>query len=230
MTLLLVGLPLGVGLPLAVVAPVAPGRDEAARLAREELAKVIYRQAQPSLAERALRWALTHLLDLLNTASGVSPGGYLGLVVTALLVVVVVVALRLQVGPLARRTRADRPLFSARALTAAEHRAAADRHAATGAWAEALRERLRAVVRSLEERAILDERPGRTADEAATDAGRLLPDCAADLRQVAALFDDVWYGGRAATPAADAAARALDLRVGAARVSAARPVVPAGNR
>ena len=219
MTFLLAGLPFG-----AAVA-VGPGRGEAARLAREELAKAIYGQAQPGLAERVLRWALGHLLGLLNAASGVSPGGYLGLVVTALLVVVVVVAVRLQVGPLARRATADRPLFAARPLTAAEHRAAADRHAATGAWNEALRERLRAVVRSLEERAILDERPGRTADEAATEAGRLLPDCASDLRQVAALFDDVWYGGRPATPAADAAARALD-----ARVSAARPVVPAGTR
>ena len=70
--------------------------------------------------------------------------------------------------------------------------AAADAHAARGEWADAVRERLRAVVRSLEERAVLDERPGRTADEAAAEAGTALPTCADDLRRSARLFDDIW--------------------------------------
>jgi hypothetical protein len=80
-----------------------------------------------------------------------------------------------------------------------------------------VRERLRAVVRSLEERAVLDERPGRTADEAAAEAGRALPDCVAGLRAAAVLFDEVWYGGRPAGPASYAALRDLDAQVQAAR-------------
>ena len=126
-------------------------------------------------------------------------------------------ALRLKVGPLGRREAREQALFSGRARTAAEHRAAADAHAAAGEWADAVRERLRAVVRSLEERAVLDQRPGRTADEAAAEAGAALPAVAAELRRAARLFDDVWYGGRAAGPESDAALRAVDEQVRAAR-------------
>jgi hypothetical protein len=54
------------------------------------------------------------------------------------------------------------------------------------------------VVRSLEERALLDARPGRTADEAAADAGRVLPAHADRLRAAAQEFDAVTYGGRRA--------------------------------
>ena len=198
--------------------PVEIGREQAAALAREELAKQVYRDARPGLVERLLRWAVHHLLDALDSVAGVSPGGYAGVVVVLLLVAVAVVALRLRVGPLARSDGSGTALFTDRTLTAAQHAAAADRHAASGQWAEAVRERLRAVVRGLEERAVLDERPGRTADEAAAEAGVALPDCAADLRAGARLFDDVWYGGRPAGPESDAALRRLDERVRATRV------------
>ncbi|MGC0410015.1 hypothetical protein RKD31_003258 [Streptomyces sp. SAI-163] len=55
---------------------------------------------------------------------------------------------------------------------------------------------MRAVVRALEERALLDIRPGRTADEAATEAGHALPAHRDRLRAAARDFDDVTYGGR----------------------------------
>jgi hypothetical protein len=197
--------------------PVELGRDEAAQLAREELAKQVYRDAGPGLVVRVVRWLLERAGRLLDGVAGVSPGGYAGVVVVLLLVVVAVVAVRLKVGPLGRSEAREQALFSGRARTAAEHRAAADAHAAAGEWAEAVRERLRAVVRSLEERAVLDERPGRTADEAAAEAGLALPAVAADLRQAARLFDDVWYGDRPAGPESDARLRAIDERVRAER-------------
>jgi hypothetical protein len=197
--------------------PVELGRDEAAQLAREELAKQIYRDAGPGLVERLVRWLLEQAGRLLDGAAGVSPGGYAGLVVVLLLVAAAVVAVRLKVGPLGRRAAREEALFVGRTRTAAQHRAAADAHAAAGGWAEAVRERLRAVVRSLEERAVLDERPGRTADEAAAEAGRALPGCAAGLRSAAVLFDEVWYGGRPAGPESYAALRDLDSQVQAAR-------------
>ena len=197
--------------------PVDLGRDEAAQVARDELAKQVYRDAGPGLVERLVRWLLEQAGRLLDGAAGVSPGGYAGLVVVLLLVAAAVVAVRLKVGPLSRRATREEALFVGRTRTAAQHRAAADAHAATGAWAEAVRERLRAVVRSLEERAVLDERPGRTADEAAAEAGRALPDCVAGLRAAAVLFDEVWYGGRPAGPASYAALRDLDAQVQAAR-------------
>jgi len=197
--------------------PVDLGRDQAAQLAREELAKQVYRDAGPGLVERLVRWLLEQAGWLLDGAAGVSPGGYSGLVVVLLLVAAAVVAVRLKVGPLGRRAAREEALFVGRTRTAAQHRAAADAHAAAGAWAEAVRERLRAVVRSLEERAVLDERAGRTADEAAAEAGRALPSCAAGLRAAAVLFDEIWYGGRPAGPESYAALRDLDAQVQAAR-------------
>lgn len=197
--------------------PVDLGRDEAAQLAREELAKQVYRDAGPGLVERLVRWLLEQAGRLLDGAAGVSPGGYSGLVVVLLLVAAAVVAVRLKVGPLGRRAAREEALFVGRTRTAAQHRAAADAHAAAGAWAEAVRERLRAVVRSLEERAVLDERAGRTADEAAAEAGRALPSCAAGLRAAAVLFDEIWYGGRPAGPESYAALRDLDAQVQATR-------------
>jgi hypothetical protein len=197
--------------------PVDLGRDQAAQLAREELAKQVYRDAGPGLVERLVRWLLEQAGRLLDGAAGVSPGGYSGLVVVLLLVAAAVVAVRLKVGPLGRRAAREDVLFVGGTRTAAQHRAAADAHAAAGAWAEAVRERLRAVVRSLEERAVLDERAGRTADEAAAAAGRALPSCAAGLRSAAVLFDEIWYGGRPAGPESYAALRDLDAQVQAAR-------------
>jgi len=207
-------------LAVALDVPVELGRDRAATLAREELARQVYRDARPGLAARFLRWLL-HLLGRgLDSVAGVSPGGYAGVVVVLLLVAAAVVAVRLRVGPLARGHQAPRALFAGRVRTAAEHVAAADAHAARGEWAEAVRERLRAVVRGLEERAVLDERPGRTADEAAAEAGAALPSCAGDGRAGARLFDDVWYGGRPAGPDGDAQLRALDEKVRAAQPQA----------
>lgn len=197
--------------------PVELGREEATRLAREELSKEIYRAHRPGLVRRLLGWIIDQAGELLDKVAGASPGGHAGLVVLALLLVVGVVAVRLKVGPIGRRAATDPALFSGRPRTAAEHRAAADTHAARGEWADAVRERLRAVVRTLEERAVLDERPGRTADEAAAEAGAAMPSCAGDLRRAARLFDDVWYGGRPAGPDSDAALRAVDEKVRTAR-------------
>lgn len=208
--------------------PVELGREAAQQVAREELAKQIYREAGPGLVERVLRWLYERAVGLLDGAAGVSPGGWAGVVVVVLLLVAAVVAVRLRVGPLGRREAAEQDLFVGRPRTAQEHRVAADAHAAAGEWAEAVRERLRAVVRSLEERAVLEPRPGRTADEAAHAAGLALPTCADGLRSGARLFDDIWYGGRPAGPDSDAALRELDRAVSAARPARAAAPVPTG--
>ncbi len=197
--------------------PVELGREAAQQAAREELAKQVYRDAGPGLVERVLGWLYDRAVDLLDGAAGVSPGGYAGVAVLVLLLVAAVVAVRLRVGPLGRREAAALPLFAGRERTADEHRSAAAAHAAAGEWAEAVRERLRAVVRSLEERSVLEPRPGRTADEAAHEAGLALPTCASALRSGARLFDEVWYGGHPAGPGSDETLRALDRQVADAR-------------
>ncbi|CAO0832539.1 hypothetical protein SMICM17S_08661 [Streptomyces microflavus] len=119
----------------------------------------------------------------------------------------------------------ERRLLVERGRSAAQHRAAADAHAAALRWTEAVQERMRAIVRSLEERALLDPRPGRTADEAAAEAGRALPDHATRLRSAARDFDDVTYGGRTAGQPTYLALRALDTEL-----DEAKPVLPGSSR
>ncbi len=194
------------------------GRGPARDLAREELARREYQLDRPGLVERARERLQEWLGELLDGAAGAAPGGWPGLVALLLVLVALVVAVRLRVGPLARDHR-EGALFdgAGRRRTAREHRAAADAHAAAGRFAEAVRERLRALVRGLEERGLLDARPGRTAGEAAAAAGRALPALAGDLAGAARLFDGVAYGRRPATAEQDAWLRALDERVRAAR-------------
>lgn len=200
--------------------PVELDRKEARQAARKELAQQIYQQAEPSLAERGLMRLLEFLSGLLDDAGRMSPGGYIGLLVLLLLLVAAVIAFRLKLGPLSRSAEQGEALFVGGSRASADYRAAADAHAAAGRWAEAVRERLRAVIRSLEERDLLEPRPGRTADEAAREAGAVLPECANSLLRAAQTFDEIWYGGRSARPEADQHLRQLD-----AQVRAARPLV-----
>jgi hypothetical protein len=93
-------------------------------------------------------------------------------------------------------------LFGEHQLSAAEHRATAEQYAAAGNWSAAIRHRLRAVARQLEENDILDPVPGRTATELARDAGRVIPNLAAELRRAADAFNDVTYGERPGTESA----------------------------
>ncbi|MEV2266953.1 DUF4129 domain-containing protein [Nonomuraea africana] len=193
------------------------GREEAQRRAAEELAKPGY--ARESLLDRLYRTFQQLLGDLIDFAPGGSPVGAL---LAALLLVLVVVVLVTVPAWLARRSARARTavpgdLFGGRAMTAAEHRQAAERLAAEGRWAEAVQERLRAIARDLQDRALIDGLPGKTADELAAEAGRSLPPFAEELAAAARAFDDVTYGGVPGSPAAYAMLRDLDERLRLAR-------------
>ncbi|WP_369223109.1 DUF4129 domain-containing protein [Streptomyces sp. R39] len=181
--------------------PVTIPRDPAREAARHELSKRMYHENDPGLFQRALNAALDWIDRLLSAAASATPGGALGLVVVVLAVVAVLGALWWRLGTPRRHPVSAAALFDDRVRSAAEHRAAAEAHAAQGHWNQALQERVRAVVRALEERALLDVRPGRTADEAAAEAGRVLPAHADRLRAAALEFDGVTYGGRRAAQA-----------------------------
>ncbi|MER6627313.1 DUF4129 domain-containing protein [Streptomyces sp. NPDC000987] len=214
--------------------PVTTPRDPAREAARRELSKRMYHENDPSVLQRALDAFWDWVDKLLGSASTAAPGGTLGLVVIVVAVLAVVGALWWRLGTPRRGPASAAALFDDRPRSAAEHRAAAEAHAAQGHWSQAVQERMRAIVRSLEERALLDDRPGRTADEAAAEAGRTLPSHADRLRAAARDFDDVTYGGRRASeqsyhriaeldrdleharPRLTAAATAHDTRRGAA--------------
>ncbi|WP_051765273.1 DUF4129 domain-containing protein [Streptomyces sp. NRRL F-5135] len=187
--------------------PRVPAREAAER----ELTKPMYHENNPNLLRRAIDRFWEWVGELFDSASGIAPGGPLGLLVIAALVVALGAALWWRLGTPRRSAGRRTELFDQAPRSAAEHRAAADTHAATGRWAQAVQERMRAIVRSLEERALLDPRPGRTADEAASEAGRALPDHADRLRAAAGEFGAIAYGGHAADERTYLRLRDLDV-------------------
>ncbi|MCB5183332.1 DUF4129 domain-containing protein [Streptomyces antimicrobicus] len=201
--------------------PVTTPRDPAREAAERELSKPIYHEQDPSLLTRALRRLMGWLDDLFDAAAGASPGGGFGLVVIALLAALLVGLLWWRLGRPAAGATASGDLFGEGVRSAADHRSAADAHAAAGRWGEAVQERMRALVRALEERTLLDPRPGRTADEAAAEAALSLPEHTGALRTAARTFDDVTYGGRPADAAMYARMRDIDLTL-----DRAKPLLP----
>lgn len=200
---------------LALAAEV--GREEARDIARRELTRPIYHRDDPSLAERVYLWILEQLARFLEGGVAVFPGGWFGLLAIVVVLVLLIVAIRLRLGPMGRRHAARSAELGGAPLTPEQHRRAAEQAAAAGRYPEAIRERLRAVARDLEVRAVIDPRPGRTADELAAEAGAALPSYASELRAAARIFDDVWYGARPATHASYQRLARLDEEISRAR-------------
>lgn len=166
-------------------------RDAAHDAAQRELNKPIYPRG--SLIDQLLRWLDDLIFKIMQGGASV-PGGWLTIgVLVLLLVAAVVVAIRV-----ARRTmrtgRGQGGLFGSVEMSAEQHRSAAEQAAARGDWAVAIRHRLRAVARQLEESSVLSTVPGRTATELARDAGQAIPGLSGELRRAAVIFNDVTYG------------------------------------
>ncbi len=198
------------------------GRDQARELARRELEKPAYHRDEPSVLDRIIQ----KITDWLNSLYAKMPGQHTGgsgswvfLVVLVVLLVLVGVAVWWRVGNVRRNAAGRSALLDDAPTMAEDHRAQAELHASAGEWRLAIRERLRAIARDLEERAILEPRPGRTADELAAEAGEALPAHTDDLTRGARVFDDVWYGGEPGD--ADGYRLIADLD---GRIRSARPV------
>ena len=209
-----------------MIAPLDPVTgDSAQRAARQELRKGAYHRDDPGLISRLLHW-VGRRLDWLFSGS---PAGSATVVLIVLVLAVVIFAV-VRAGP-PRRTPvrpASGPLDPSEQLTAHEHQALAEQHTGAGRWADALREWLRAVVATLEERGLLDPRPGRTAADVARAGGAAIPAAAPALRDAAGAFDEVWFGGRPATPADALVGRTAADQVRDARVPAATPLGASG--
>jgi hypothetical protein len=174
-------------------------RDAAHDAAQRELSKPIYPKA--SLTDRLEDWLAELLYKLTVEASSV-PGGWFTLTVVLLLVAVAaVIAVRIAMRTIRTNRGRESALFGGGELTSAEHRASAEQLAAQGNWSAAIRHRLRAVARHLEETGVLNPVPGRTATELARDAGTAIPALASELRGAAEAFNDVTYGERPGTEA-----------------------------
>ena len=153
------------------------------------------------------RW----LADGYDKITQATPGGALGVLLIIVAAVIIVLVLVRRRGASSRLRRpGDTGLDLPAEVTSEQLRDAADALARQGAWAEAVRARLRAVVRTLEDRGVLDPRPGRTAAEVAAEAGAVRADLRDLLWHGALTFGEIWYGGRPATEADHDALLGLD--------------------
>ena len=202
-------------------------RDAAHDAAQRELSKPIYPRA--SLTDRLEDW-LAELVYKLTVEASSIPGGWFTLtVIVILLAVAAFVAVRVAMRTIRTNRGREPALFGGGERTSAEHRASAEQLAAQGNWSAAIRHRLRAVARHLEETGVLNPVPGRTATELARDAATAVPDLAGELRRAAEAFNDVTYGERPGTEAAYRLIADLDDHLRFSTSTGADPAAAAGS-
>jgi hypothetical protein len=201
---------------MAAEPPVLPGAEEARRWAAEELAKSEYRDAEPSWLDSLWRsfldWVLS--LDGPSGEAGPVPSPMIGIVIAVIIAVAVILA-RPRLNPKARQAK---EVFEPDSeLAAADYRRRAEDSAAAGNWGDAVVDRFRALVRSAEDRSVLDPQPGRTADEVVPALSTPFPAEAARLDQAARTFDAVRYGNWTAGSLDYQAIAGLDQNLEASR-------------
>jgi len=195
-----------------VIALVGPPitREAAQAAARRELSKAIYHRYDDPWPVRLFHWLGRWIDRILSDIANHSPGGGAGAVALVLLVVVLLAFARWRLGPMQRRHRVARALLVDATVTAAQHRRDAESAAAAADWHTAVIARMRAAARELEQRGVVEVRPGRTAAELATEVARELPPIAGAIAAATAVFDAVAYGGRDASPQSYATVVAAD--------------------
>jgi hypothetical protein len=211
------------------VPPVDIDRDAAREAAQEELNKPIYPKG--SLTDRFNDW-LNDLIFRIVAGGDLIPGGWFTItVLLIILAIAIVVAVRIARKTMRTTRGGDHQLFGSAELSAAQHRELAQQCAVRGDWAAAIRHRLRAIARHLEEVGVVNAIPGRTANELARDAGGSLPELSGELSAAATVFNDVTYGELPGTQGAYQLISELDdhLRTRSfTATSAAPPPTPHG--
>ncbi|MBW6435783.1 DUF4129 domain-containing protein [Actinoplanes hulinensis] len=117
--------------------------------------------------------------------------------------------------PVLKATKADKKRKETR-TPALVRQSAADRLAAEGRYAEAIRERLRDTVADLTRAGVIDPEPGTTAAELTTAASTGRPRLSPPLTGATGLFSEIWYGHRPAGPGEDEKMREMTAEVRAA--------------
>lgn len=194
---------------MAAEPPVLPAAEEARRWAAEELAKPEYREAAPGWLEELWKDFVDWLQSLDGSAADGStvPSPVIGIVIAVVIAAAVIIAKP----RLNAKVRRAREVFEPDSvLTPADYRQRAETSAAAGKWGDAVVDRFRALVRSAEDRTILDPQPGRTADEVVRELAAPFRAETDRLGKAAGTFDAIRYGNLAADAADYQAMASLD--------------------
>jgi hypothetical protein len=186
------------GLPVDV--PVNPDRPQAKQWLLQELARPVYRAAEPTPFDRLAKAIQDWFASLRIGNLAGSPTLGIAIVVVIIVAAIVVAFVIFGVPRLNRRSAlTGGVLGDSDDRTADQLRASANAAAAAGDYSAAIVEMFRAIARGLLERTIVQSTPGTTAHTFSTIAGRALPDLAARLDSAARTFDSVRYLNRAGT-------------------------------
>ncbi|MET3368885.1 UNVERIFIED_CONTAM: hypothetical protein ABIE34_002130 [Jeotgalibacillus campisalis] len=198
--------------PLAFMEPpVEPDRDEARRWAVEELSNPRYPDARPGWLDQLWRDFLDWLASLEGDGPGTGPNLAVPLIVVLALALIIGAIVVIKPRLNARRTKEPGDLYGEdQSIDAEGYRRRAATAADGGNWPAAVVDQFRALVRSAEERDIIDARAGRTADEAAGQLGQVFASTQVRLLAAAGVFDAVRYGEQAATRTDYESVRQLD--------------------
>jgi Domain of unknown function (DUF4129) len=200
-----------------VIATVAGGgepitRDGARAAARHELSKGIYHRDDEPWPLRIFNAVQRWFEHLLHSVSKHAPGGGPGAIALLLATVALLGLVWWRVGLVRRTTSAERPVLGGRARASGDLLREAAAAVAAGRWEDAVVARMRALAMTVEERGLVDPRPGRTADaKLAAEVAAALPGTREPMRSAATAFDAVVYGKRPADRATyDVVAAAAD--------------------
>ncbi|HZK05404.1 MAG TPA: DUF4129 domain-containing protein [Actinomycetaceae bacterium] len=179
--------------------PVDPTAHEARQMAEEELSRSVYNPGD-SLFARIGRWIAGFFMDLFTGRLGATSP-----VLTVIILAIVAIGVVLAV-VFASRVRRIRNVTVSRshqlfddARSAAQLRGDARAAAARGDFTAAFLDTYRAIIRSLDERVLIDDRPGLTAHEAALLAVVPFPRFSGMWQWAADAFDAGCYGRRTLT-------------------------------
>ncbi|WP_172119741.1 DUF4129 domain-containing protein [Actinomyces faecalis] len=215
--------PLVLAHALAADVPATPEAEEARQAAVRELSKPVYHE-RPSLLAQVWEWLVEHL-----RLSQVVPGApawlsflIVALAVAVLLALLILLARRFTLASRSRRASAS--LFNDERDAATLTRAA-NEAAQAGDWTTAVVERFRAIIRSLDERGLIEDYPGMTAHEAAAVSVAALGSLGPELSRAADMFDSVRYGEVVSTAAQDEWMRQLASDIAQVSPASAREAV-----
>lgn len=179
--------------------PVTPDSEDARNWLSDELAKASYQEAKPGFLEQLWNAVLDWLFGLFENFQSLDAGIGTTLLAVGAAIVIVVAVLLVRPRLNARRSSSQPAIFDDGVQRSAErHRGLADSAAAAGDWDTALPERFRAIVRSAEERGVIDEQPGRTAGEVAVQLEGAFDTSRDSIGWIADRFNEVHYGSQPA--------------------------------
>jgi len=179
---------LGLALPVSSV-PVEPGSDEARRLLEQELTRPGY--PRPSLLDIVLAW----FDDLFSGAPGAPSGIGVAVLVAVLLLLLALLGWKLRdLRSVAEERRRRAGGLTDPARSAVDYLAEAREHLDQAAHDRAVVSAFRALVVGLDDRDVVHDAPGRTAQEVSRAAAEALPSYADRAHRSAEIFDAACYG------------------------------------